>query len=99
MSLSMLQKHNTKRELRANIELAGLSVSDIARDLDTTEDYVLRVLDLRSGCLEDPWIVKEYLCDVLSEQHKETIAFTALAGDYRQYWFLDASKIDARMLG
>ncbi len=37
MSLTMKQKMDTKRELRENFEKSGLTLQQIASDLDTSE--------------------------------------------------------------
>ena len=46
MSLNPLQMHNTKKELRQNFELTGLSKSEIANDLKISEVKLEKIFKL-----------------------------------------------------
>ncbi|MBO1308083.1 DUF2316 family protein [Enterococcus sp. 669A] len=98
MSLTPQQMQDTIQEFQENLALSGLSVEEIARDLHTTDEKIQRILHLQQRALEDPWIVKEYLTEKIEAVGKMPVPFTALAGDYHQYWFLNAGKIDKRKL-
>ena len=98
MSLSPLQEENTRKELRANFEKSGLTVSEIASALGTTEDYIRELFALRPKRLEDTWILKNYLLDKVREAGETPTAFTALGGDYHVIWFLDADYIDGKKI-
>ena len=94
MSLTYEQQQNTKKELKENLLLTGLTLEKVASDLETTTSYIEDLLNLKSKHIEDPWILKEYLEKTLKEQGKVSIPFTALKGDYHDYWFLNSRRID-----
>ena len=98
MSLTRRQLDDTARELRENLEKAGLSVEQAAADLGTTPDYIGQLLRLEPRRYEDTWILKNYLCEKVREAGKTPTSFTALAGDYRKIWFLDAGYIDGKKI-
>lgn len=94
MSLSRKQQDDTRRELRENVERAGLAVARIAEDLGTSVPYINRLLDLEPARLEDTWILRNYLLDRVAAAGKDPVEFTALVGDWHDYWFLSGSYID-----
>ena len=94
MSLTLKQKDDTRRELRENFEKSGLTVERIAEDLGTTTAYIERLFRLEPRRYEDTWILKNYLIDKVGQVGGTPTRFTALAGDYRVIWFLDAGYID-----
>ena len=98
MSLTAMQKDDTRRELRENFDKAGVSIPVIAEDLGTTEDYIEQLFRLEPRRLEDTWILKNYLIDKVKAQGKEPTKFTALGGDYHVIWFLDAGYIDGKKI-
>ncbi|PWG59210.1 DUF2316 family protein [Bifidobacterium catulorum] len=95
MSLSMTQRRNTIREFRKNLGLLGLSPEDLAEHFDVDERYINDIIELRSGVLEDPWIIRNYLLGKAKERGVALVPFTALVGDHHDYWFLDGAMIDA----
>ena len=99
MSLTHQQKAATINEFARNIELLGLSPAQIAHDLDTTEQHVNEVARLRSGVLEEPWVLRNYLLSQAARAGIEPVPFTALVGDHHSYWFLDADASDRGLLG
>ncbi len=94
MSLSAKQIENTRRELKENLNKAGVEIHDIATDLGTTQEYIMQLLCLEPKRYEDTWILKNYLIDKVREAGKTPTAFTALGGDYHVIWFLDSEYID-----
>ncbi len=42
MSLTISEEQATRKELQANFKLSGLTVDQVAADLQTTPDYVMR---------------------------------------------------------
>lgn len=98
MSLTKQQQINTLNEFQENFALLGLSTQEIADELRTTSKKIEAILRLQPVAIEDPWILKNYLEERLLDQEKTPIPFTALIGDYHDYWFLDASKIEKRKL-
>lgn len=94
MSLSEIQKENTRKELRENFEKSGLSIAQIAADLETTADYIERLFALEPKRLEDTWILRNYLISCVTAQGKQPTAFSKLVGDWHDYWFLNGAYID-----
>ena len=98
MSLSAEQIDDTRRELRENLDKAGVKIHDVATDLGTTQEYIMQLLRLEPKRLEDTWILKNYLIDKVRKAGKTPTAFTALGGDYHVIWFLDSEYIDGRKI-
>ena len=98
MSLTKKQLHDTRKELLDNLDKSGLTIDQVAEDLETTPAYIDQLLHLKPRRLEDTWILKNYLCDKVREAGKTPTAFTALAGDYRYIWFLNAGYIDGKKI-
>ena len=94
MSLSAKQIDDTRRELRENLDKAGVKIQEVATDLGTTPEYMMQLLQLEPKRLEDTWILKNYLIDKVRKAGKTPTAFTALGGDYHVIWFLDSEYID-----
>ncbi|RRG09983.1 MAG: DUF2316 family protein [Lactobacillus sp.] len=99
MSLTVAEKRVTKKELQRNLILSGLSEEQVARDLKTSPKTIQNILQLKVTHIEDPWILKSYLEEQILDQQKNPLPFTALKGDYHQYWFLDSRRIERRRLG
>lgn len=99
MSLTVKQQENTIEEFKQNIELTGRSIEQIAKDLHTDAETIRQAQQLASSSLEDPWILRNYLLQTLEQMGKIPVAFSALAGDHHQYWFLNATKIDQKKMG
>lgn len=98
MSLTTAQREATIREFRENMDLLGLTVDEIGADLGADGQTIRRIIDLESGVLEYPWIVRRYLLDKASAAGIRPVPFTALRGDPHDYWFLDDGIIDANRL-
>lgn len=98
MSLTVAEKRVTKKELQRNLILSGLSEEQVARDLKTSPKTIQNILQLKVTHIEDPWILKSYLEEQILGQQKNPLPFTALKGDYHQYWFLDSRRIEQRRL-
>ena len=94
MSLTLKQKIDTKRELKENFEKSGLSLQQIANDLDTTAEYIGQLLHLKSMSHDHIWILRNYLYEKVKEAGKTPTEFTALKGSHRDYWFLNADYIE-----
>ncbi|MCY3035462.1 MULTISPECIES: DUF2316 family protein [Aerococcus] len=98
MSLTQSQREETKQVLKTAFNKTGLSKQDLADILETSESYLDQVFQLQGQRLEDAWILKNYLNTYLSEHEQESVTFQALAGDYHDYWFLDAKLIERGLL-
>ena len=98
MSLSPRQIKNTRRELQANLERSGLNTVEVARGIGTSEEYVLELMDLRPKRLEDTWILRNFLIDAVIKTGQTPVEFTALKGDWHDYWFLNGSYIDGKRI-
>lgn len=94
MSLTKEQIKNTREEFQKNIKLSGLSLTQIALDLHTDVSTLKNIIDLNTTSIENPWILKNYLNNKIKNLNKTPIPFSALIGDYHNYWFLDSIKID-----
>ena len=46
MSLTVRQQRDTKKELKENFEKSGLTIKQVARDLDTSEEYIEQLFQL-----------------------------------------------------
>lgn len=98
MSLTQQQKLDTILEFQENMALANLTIEAIAEDFQVPSEKIARILQLQQHALEDPWILKEYLTKKVEAAGQIPVLFTALAGDYHHYWFLDSQKIDQMQL-
>ncbi|RSX53732.1 hypothetical protein D2E25_0038 [Bifidobacterium goeldii] len=98
MSLTSEQRAATIREFRENMALLGLSAEQIGADFGVPGKSIERIIGLRSGVLEYPWIVRQYLLDKAAAAGVEPVPFSALRGDPHDYWFLDDRVIDANRL-
>ncbi|WP_407893192.1 DUF2316 family protein [Lacticaseibacillus sp. N501-2] len=94
MSLTIAQQVATKKEFKQNLAISGLDLATIAQALGTTQATIEANLRLEPDRLEDPWILRNYLLKQIQAQGQEPVTFTALKGDYHQYWFLDGGYID-----
>ncbi|MBC2189335.1 DUF2316 family protein [Listeria booriae] len=98
MSLTQQQVTATIREFQQNLAISEWSVDQIAAELQTSSEKINRILHLEQQSIEDPWILKEFLEQQINKSGKTAVPFTALKGDYHQYWFLKAKKIDKMQL-
>ncbi|TYC48346.1 DUF2316 family protein [Weissella muntiaci] len=94
MSLNSVQRENTKMEFAQNIRLAGIEKVQIASELGISMVKLDRILKLDQSSLNDPWILRNYLINKIQEVGEEPVPFTALVGDWHDYWFLDSDIID-----
>ncbi|MBC2317525.1 DUF2316 family protein [Listeria booriae] len=98
MSLTQQQVTDTIREFQQNLAISEWSVEQIAAELQTSSEKINRILHLEQHSIEDPWILKEFLEQQINKSGKTAVPLTALKGDYHQYWFLKAKKIDKMQL-
>ncbi|MBC1289862.1 DUF2316 family protein [Listeria welshimeri] len=98
MTLSKDQIKATKSEFADNLALVNLSIKEVAKELNTSEKKIERVLNLKQRSLNDGWILRNYLLKKVVELEKVPVPFTALVGDYHEYWFLDGKQIDSGIL-
>lgn len=98
MTLNPQQIKNTQNELQQNFELIGLTKEQVATDLHISLTKLNHLFTLTQSSLNDPWILRNYLIEKVEAQGKKPVPFTALVGDWHQYWFLDSGLIDARKM-
>ncbi|MFD0896596.1 DUF2316 family protein [Loigolactobacillus binensis] len=98
MSLTRAQQQATITEFKQNLQLSGLTTTTIAHDLHTDPDTIVALTQLRTQAIENPWILRNYLLQQISAAGKQPVPFTALVGDYHDYWFLNAKKIERGVL-
>ncbi|NMM99810.1 hypothetical protein G1C96_0388 [Bifidobacterium sp. DSM 109958] len=99
MSLTSAQREATIREFRENMALLGLDARAIGEHFGVDAAVVERVVNLESGVLEYPWIVRGYLLEEARARGVKPVPFSALRGDPHDYWFLDGRVIDANRIG
>ncbi|AHI55369.1 DUF2316 family protein [Listeria ivanovii] len=98
MSLIKEQKIATKQELADNLTLTGLTTSEVAAELNTSEAKIERILNLKQNSLNDGWIFRNYLLKKVAEKGLTPVPFTAIGGDYHDYWFLDSRIIETGVM-
>ena len=98
MSLTDAQIENTKFELKSNFEKSGLTIDEIAQKLKTTPEYIEELFNLNPRRLEDTWILRNYLIEVLDEKSIEITPFTALVGKSENYWFLNSNYVNGGVI-
>lgn len=98
MTLSKEQIKATKSEFAENLALANLTIAEVAKELNTSEVKIERILNLKQRSLNDGWILRNYLLRKVAEVGKTPVPFTALSGDYHRYCFLDGEEIDSGIL-
>lgn len=99
MSLSPAQLEATRQELRSNFDKSGLTIEQIAEELDTTTHYIERLFALEPLRYEDTWILRNVLIRAVEERGEQPVAFSALKGDWHNIWFLNADYIDNGRIG
>ncbi len=99
MSLTVRQQRDTKKELKENFEKSGLTIKQVARDLDTSEEYIEQLFQLHPQSYNHTWILRNYLYEKVREAGKTPTEFTALKGSCRNYWFLNADYIERGIIG
>lgn len=98
MSLNPTQMKNTRKELKENFEISGLTKEQVASDLNISLEKLDHLFTLTQQSLSDPWILRNYLTEKVEEQGKTPVSYTALLGNWHQYWFLDTRAIDAQQM-
>lgn len=99
MSLTIKQKIDTISELKENLKRSGLTLEQAADDLDTSQEYVERLMRLEGKSHNHIWILRNYLYEKVREAGGMPVEFTALKGSCRDYWFLDAPYIERGVIG
>ncbi|RRK11206.1 DUF2316 family protein [Lactiplantibacillus garii] len=99
MSLTKTEQVSTQQELRANYELSGLTLDQVADDLQTTPTHVEDVMELNVLHIEEPWILRNYLNTQIQEQGERPLPYTRLTGAPSEYWFLNQQRIQKGVLG
>lgn len=98
MSLNKQEKINTINELNANFKLLNQSTSEVAKKLNTTEDKINDILNLKTKNIEDPWILLTFMNEELAKENKTPVSYSKLSGDYNQLFFLNCSIIDNKII-
>mgnify|MGYP002626623789 FL=1 len=92
--LTQQQIEKTKNELEENFKKTNLTIDGIADELKCSPEYLKRVFNLNSLRIEDPWILRNFLIDYLTQNNTEITPFTALVGNCEDYIFLDSTYIN-----
>ena len=79
MSPDTRERQLTSTELRANLDVAGVTPENIQTDLGFTAEQLASTLALDSGSRrQDVWTVREYLDDHIHAQGKRPRPYTLL---------------------
>ncbi len=99
MSLTQAEQIATRQELRANFDLAGVTLAQAAQDLQTTPAHVAAVLELNVATIEEPWILRNYLNQQMIAAGQTPLPYSRLNGSPRRHWFLNQCRIQRGVLG
>lgn len=98
MTLSRKQIETTKKEFQENLVRSQKTVDVVASELGTSVEQIYRILELNIREIEQPWILKNYLVETIESLGEKAVPFTALKGEYHEYWFLDKDKIENKLI-
>jgi hypothetical protein len=98
MSLNRKEQDDTRRELRENLDLAGLTPPEIARALRVSPERVESALGVHGASPVDVWLVRDYLDVTVRSRGRDPFPFSLLTEESRsaaQGWFplLDVSDV------
>lgn len=88
----------TRYELQSNLKLTGFTKEQVAKDLNISLTKLDNLLNLNQESLNDPWILRNYLLEKVKASGQIPVPFTALKGDWHQYWFLNSTVIDNQQM-
>ncbi|AVK63183.1 DUF2316 domain-containing protein [Lactobacillus sp. CBA3606] len=98
MSLNPVERQTTSQELQTNFRRSGLTDAQVATALQTTPEHLQAVLALKVRRIEDPWILRNYLAQQLTQQGITPVPYHYLVGDAADYWFLNQARINRERL-
>lgn len=98
MSLTIKEQEATIAEFQEALARSKMSIQDLAKYFNTSPANIKGILNLHTNRIEEPWILKEFLNGKIISQGKNPVKFSALRGDYHQYWFLDSKIIEKGQL-
>ena len=91
MSLTTKQQDRTSKELKANLQLSGLTGAQVAADLKFTPSRLQDTLDLTAGSHPvDVWQLRDYLDQAVRDAGLEPAPFSVLTEQSRalaRMWF------------
>lgn len=96
MSLSPQQFAATRREIKANFDLTGLTKAQVAHDLHISLAKLDKLFALTQRSYNDPFIFRDYLREKVIAAGHTPIPFSAMGNDVHTYWFLDSDIIARR---
>ncbi|MBE7190456.1 DUF2316 family protein [Jatrophihabitans endophyticus] len=84
MSLSTEQRHRTAAELRANLQLAGVTESHLRADTDLDEHEFREAMHVSSRSRpEHVWLLRDRLVVLVHAAGRQPVPFTVLTEDMR----------------
>ncbi|MFT3662177.1 MAG: DUF2316 family protein [Gordonia sp. (in: high G+C Gram-positive bacteria)] len=99
MSLNAEEIRRTRRELQQNLALTGLTVDDVAADLEMDTESVRELLAMAGRrAPAEVWLLRDYLEAAVTDTGGEPVPFTVLTEPSRrkaQRWF-DLKPVPAR---
>ncbi len=93
MSLNITERKQTIIEFNGNMQIANLTVNDLALHFQVSDSKINAIINLEDSCIENPWIIREYLIARIIETNKILFPFSKMNGSYTSYWFLDKAYI------
>jgi hypothetical protein len=90
MALNKRERAATSDELRANLELSGLSENDLQLRLGFTDDQLESALKVTGADPIDVWLVRDYLERAVVERGAKPLPYTVLTPAARasdEKWF------------
>ncbi|BDZ41902.1 hypothetical protein GCM10025865_12010 [Paraoerskovia sediminicola] len=91
MSLNTLEMQQTSQELRANLGISGLTVPDLATELDMEPTTVESVLAMDgSADPADVWLVRDHMQNTILMRRRTPFPYTRLTDEMRtvaKSWF------------
>lgn len=94
MSLNIIERRQTKIEFKRNIALIGMTNSQLASKLNISTQKLIEIIELKDGCIENPWIVLNFITTYAQTNSLQLLKFSKLKGDYHDYPFLDSVYIE-----
>ena len=98
MSLNSVERQNTINELHQNFDLLHQPYQKMSEDLKITSQQIDSILNLIDVQPEDPWIIRNYMNELLDEQGITPVKYSKLTGDFHDYWFLNQDAIENQRL-
>lgn len=88
MSLTYSQQKATIREFQEAVMRSNLTIQEIAGDFKTSQKRIDAILNLQPLGIEEPWILKEYLNEKITDQGQFTSEVYGVTWRLSPIWLL-----------